>query len=41
MDDFSHNPDDIARFLEKAVTEDADLVLGSRYCEGIRRSTGR
>ena len=34
--DFSHNPDDIARFLEKAETEDADLVLGSRYCEGIR-----
>ena len=34
--DFSHNPDDIARFLEKAEVEDADLVLGSRYCEGIR-----
>ena len=34
--DFSHNPDDIARFLEKAETEDADLVLGSRYSEGIR-----
>ena len=34
--DFSHNPDDIVRFLEKAESENADLVLGSRYCEGIR-----
>ena len=34
--DFSHNPDDIVRFLEKAKSENADLVLGSRYCEGIR-----
>jgi dolichol-phosphate mannosyltransferase len=32
--DFSHNPDDIPRFLEAA--RDADLVLGSRYCNGIR-----
>ncbi len=32
--DLSHNPDDIARLLE-AVLE-ADLVLGSRYCNGIR-----
>jgi len=34
--DFSHNPDDIPRFIEKARVEEADLVLGSRYCEGIR-----
>tara|TARA_Y100000766_G_C18798154_1_gene551664 strand:+ start:195 stop:968 length:774 start_codon:yes stop_codon:yes gene_type:complete len=34
--DFSHNPDDIVRFLEKAESENADIVLGSRYCEGIR-----
>jgi len=34
--DFSHNPDDILRFIEKANAENADLVLGSRYCEGIR-----
>src|SRR5260370_36367448 len=27
--DFSHNPDDIPKFLEAA--HDADLVLGSRY----------
>jgi dolichol-phosphate mannosyltransferase len=32
--DFSHNPDDIPRFVEAA--KDADLVLGSRYCGGIR-----
>ena len=32
--DFSHNPEDIAKFLEAA--QDADLVIGSRYCNGIR-----
>ena len=32
--DFSHNPDDIPKFLE--AIRDADLVLGSRYCGGIR-----
>jgi dolichol-phosphate mannosyltransferase len=32
--DFSHNPDDIPMFLEAA--KGADLVLGSRYCNGIR-----
>jgi dolichol-phosphate mannosyltransferase len=32
--DFSHNPDDIPRFIEAA--KGADLVLGSRYCGGIR-----
>lgn len=32
--DFSHNPDDIPRFIEAA--QKADLVLGSRYCNGIR-----
>src|SRR5436309_4752310 len=32
--DFSHNPDDIPAFLNAA--QDADLVLGSRYCNGIR-----
>jgi len=30
--DFSHNPDDIPRFIEAA--QNADLVLGSRYCGG-------
>jgi dolichol-phosphate mannosyltransferase len=32
--DLSHNPDDIPVFLKAA--KDADLVLGSRYCNGIR-----
>src|SRR5436309_5152816 len=32
--DFSHNPDDIPMFLEAA--NNADLVLGSRYLNGIR-----
>ncbi len=32
--DFSHNPDDIPRFLE--AIQEADLVLGSRYLHGIR-----
>ena len=32
--DFSHNPDDVPAFLEAA--KDADLVLGSRYKDGIR-----
>ena len=32
--DFSHNPDDVPAFLEAA--KDADLVLGSRYVNGIR-----
>jgi dolichol-phosphate mannosyltransferase len=32
--DFSHNPDDIPMFLDAA--KQADLVLGSRYINGIR-----
>jgi dolichol-phosphate mannosyltransferase len=32
--DFSHNPDDIPKFIEAA--QNADLVIGSRYCNGIR-----
>ncbi|HYE32592.1 MAG TPA: polyprenol monophosphomannose synthase [Methylomirabilota bacterium] len=32
--DLSHNPDDIPAFL--AAAENADLVLGSRYSNGIR-----
>jgi dolichol-phosphate mannosyltransferase len=34
--DFSHNPDDIPKFLEAAERERADLVVGSRYAHGIR-----
>jgi dolichol-phosphate mannosyltransferase len=32
--DFSHNPNEIPNFLQKA--EHADLVLGSRYTNGVR-----
>ena len=32
--DFSHDPEDIPRFIEEA--ENADLVLGTRYRGGIR-----
>jgi dolichol-phosphate mannosyltransferase len=32
--DFSHNPDDVPQFLE--AIQNADLVLGSRYLNGIR-----
>jgi dolichol-phosphate mannosyltransferase len=34
--DFSHNPDDIPAFLKAAQDQNADLVIGSRYCNGIR-----
>lgn len=34
--DFSHNPADIPLFLEKARQDGCDLVLGSRYANGIR-----
>jgi len=32
--DFSHNPDEIPRFLEKIAS--CDMVLGSRYTNGVR-----
>jgi|UniRef100_A0A7C3YSC7 dolichol-phosphate mannosyltransferase len=31
--DFSHSPDDLPRLIENL--EDADLVIGSRYCQGV------
>jgi len=31
--DFSHNPEDIPKFLE--ALKDYDLVIGSRYCDGV------
>ncbi len=34
--DFSHDPDDILRFLDAAKKQNADLVLGSRYDGGVR-----
>lgn len=34
--DFSHDPDDIPRFLDAAKKQNADVVLGSRYDGGVR-----
>lgn len=34
--DFSHNPADVPRLLDAARQQEADLVLGSRYKDGIR-----
>ena len=34
--DFSHNPKDVPHFLDAAIKQNADLVLGSRYANGIR-----
>src|SRR5580692_4266169 len=34
--DFSHDPDEIPNFLAAAKNQNADLVLGSRYCGGVR-----
>ncbi|MCX6895960.1 MAG: polyprenol monophosphomannose synthase [Verrucomicrobia bacterium] len=34
--DFSHDPADIPDFLEAAEDFEADLVLGSRYSDGVR-----
>ncbi len=32
--DFQHPPEAVRRLLEKAMAQDADLVVGSRYAEG-------
>lgn len=34
--DLSHNPDDVPQFIEAANSQNADLVLGSRYSGGVR-----
>jgi dolichol-phosphate mannosyltransferase len=34
--DFSHDPEAILNFLDAAKNQNADLVLGSRYCGGVR-----
>ncbi|MEO0075299.1 MAG: polyprenol monophosphomannose synthase [candidate division WOR-3 bacterium] len=31
--DFSHNPNDLPRFIE--LLKDYDLIIGSRYCDGV------
>jgi len=33
--DFSHNPNDLIRLYNAAIENDADLVVGSRYCNGV------
>jgi len=33
--DFSHNPADLIRLYNAAVENNADLVVGSRYCNGV------
>lgn len=33
--DFSHNPDDLLRLYDAAISEQADLVIGSRYVSGV------
>lgn len=33
--DFSHNPDDLPRLIEAVKSGEADVAIGSRYCEGI------
>lgn len=33
--DFSHNPKDLIRLYHAAIEQNADLVIGSRYCNGV------
>jgi dolichol-phosphate mannosyltransferase len=33
--DFSHNPNDLLRLYAACVDEHADVVVGSRYCNGV------
>jgi len=33
--DFSHNPEDLVKLYDAAVSEPADLVIGSRYIKGV------
>ena len=33
--DFSHNPDDLIKLYKACHDDDADLSVGSRYCNGI------
>ena len=33
--DFSHNPEDLLRLYDAAINEPADLVIGSRYINGV------
>ncbi|MDR2979852.1 MAG: polyprenol monophosphomannose synthase [Bacteroidales bacterium] len=33
--DFSHNPEDLQRLYNACIEENADLAIGSRYCQGV------
>ena len=33
--DFSHNPEDLPRLYQACVDQDADVAVGSRYCNGV------
>ena len=33
--DFSHDPKDLPRLLQKCRDEGADIAIGSRYCQGV------
>jgi dolichol-phosphate mannosyltransferase len=33
--DFSHNPEDLIKLYDAAVSHPADLVIGSRYIKGV------
>ena len=33
--DFSHNPEDLPRLYAVCVEQGADVVVGSRYCDGV------
>ena len=33
--DFSHNPNDLIRLYQAACQDNADVVVGSRYCKGV------
>jgi len=33
--DFSHNPDDVERMYAALLEQKADVVVGSRYCQGV------
>ncbi len=33
--DFSHNPEDLPRLYQACVDQNADVAVGSRYCNGV------
>ena len=33
--DFSHNPEDLPRLIDKVKSGETDVAVGSRYCQGI------